>query len=232
MKIVLLTKHYKADSTDWAYKVGAFLEERGHEVKLKYHKIEAAQELVGTDLAVSYFYPHILPPEVFNTPRYKTLNCHPGLLPHGRGAMPNVWSIVDRTPPGATIHWMDSGIDTGPILKQVKVEPLQTDTGETLYLRLEQTCYQLFLDFWPDFEAKLLAGTVPFGEQQSDLDSAPQRTSEVGRIDNLDRQFGPTARQIIDILRARTFSGHEAAYVYDPTTGRKIYARVSLEEKK
>lgn len=44
------------------------------------------------------------------------LNIHPGVLPYFRGLDPVLWSVEKGKPVGATVHVMDSGIDTGPIL--------------------------------------------------------------------------------------------------------------------
>jgi methionyl-tRNA formyltransferase len=46
------------------------------------------------------------------------INCHISLLPWNRGADPNLWSWIDGTPKGVTIHGLDEDLDTGPILIQ------------------------------------------------------------------------------------------------------------------
>lgn len=52
------------------------------------------------------------------------LNIHPGILPYFRGLDPVLWSVDKGEPVGATVHIMDSGIDTGPILN---ARPLPKD---------------------------------------------------------------------------------------------------------
>lgn len=49
-------------------------------------------------------------------PRLGFLNAHPGLLPQYRGLDPVCWTLLHGDPQGATVHMMDEGIDTGPIL--------------------------------------------------------------------------------------------------------------------
>lgn len=44
------------------------------------------------------------------------LNCHPGLLPNYRGCTAVEWALYNKEPVGNTVHIMDSGIDTGPII--------------------------------------------------------------------------------------------------------------------
>jgi len=43
-------------------------------------------------------------------------------LPWNRGANPNFWSFVEKTPKGVTIHKIDEGLDTGPIILQKEIE--------------------------------------------------------------------------------------------------------------
>ncbi len=52
------------------------------------------------------------------------INIHLGLSPYYRGAGTNFWPLVNREPEyvGATIHYLDAGIDTGPIIQHVRPE--------------------------------------------------------------------------------------------------------------
>jgi folate-dependent phosphoribosylglycinamide formyltransferase PurN len=59
---------------------------------------------------------NILRDEVLKVPRFGILNAHLALLPEIRGMNSPEWSLLSGVPPGITIHFMDSGIDTGPIL--------------------------------------------------------------------------------------------------------------------
>ena len=78
------------------------------------------------DLIVSYNYRHILNKEIFSYPKLGTINMHISYLPYNRGADPNLWSHLGGTPTGVSIHLMDEGIDTGPIICQ-KLIPLSED---------------------------------------------------------------------------------------------------------
>jgi methionyl-tRNA formyltransferase len=75
--------------------------------------------LKGKDKIISYGYRYIVPSVVVK--EFKPVNVHISLLPWNRGADPNFWSAYDGTPSGITIHEMDEGIDTGPILIQKRV---------------------------------------------------------------------------------------------------------------
>ncbi len=83
------------------------------------------------------------------TDSVRCINIHPGFNPFNRGVYPHVFSIVNGLPAGATIHEMDSGIDTGPIIiqQQEQVEP--NDTSTTLYKRVidaEMNILDIMLD--------------------------------------------------------------------------------------
>src|SRR5689334_20336598 len=82
-------------------------------VKVRPH---GAKTLV--DLLVSVHWDRIFTKEELRAPRIGAVNLHNSYLPWNRGAHACTWAIVDRTPAGATMHWMDEGIDTGDILYQ------------------------------------------------------------------------------------------------------------------
>jgi methionyl-tRNA formyltransferase len=54
----------------------------------------------------------------------RILNIHLGLSPFYRGAGTNFWPLVNREPEycGATIHFLDAGVDTGPVIAHVRPE--------------------------------------------------------------------------------------------------------------
>jgi hypothetical protein len=59
---------------------------------------------------------NILRKQLLDVPRLGVLNVHLGLLPEIRGMSTPEWSLVKNVPVGVTIHYVDAGIDTGPIL--------------------------------------------------------------------------------------------------------------------
>lgn len=64
----------------------------------------------------------ILGPELIRAFEGRLLNIHLGLSPYYRGAGTNFWPLVNREPEyvGATIHYIDAGIDTGPMVAHVR----------------------------------------------------------------------------------------------------------------
>ena len=76
----------------------------------------------------------------------KIVNLHISFLPYNRGAHPNFWAHHDGTPSGVSIHLVDSGIDTGPILAQRRVsfDPGEKTFSQT-YDRLIRELEDLFV---------------------------------------------------------------------------------------
>ncbi|KRO00959.1 phosphoribosylglycinamide formyltransferase [Companilactobacillus kimchiensis] len=73
------------------------------------------------------------------------INIHPSLLPKFSGleAIERAFASGDKVT-GVTIHYIDEGVDTGPIIKQCQVVRLQNDTEETLEHRIHQTEHQMY----------------------------------------------------------------------------------------
>ena len=56
--------------------------------------------------------------KLLGVPRLGVINMHLGLLPEIRGMSSPEWSLLKDVPVGVTVHYIDSGIDTGPILRR------------------------------------------------------------------------------------------------------------------
>lgn len=180
----------------------------------------AAIRRLRPDLALSVFFGYILKPEFIGLFRGGVINLHPAYLPYNRGTYPNVWSIVDKTPAGATLHYIDAGIDTGDIIAQQKVAVEVKDTGATLYHRLEQACLELFQRTWP----LIRAGQPPRFRQPAP--GTKHRARDVAQIDEIDLHRNYRAGELIDVLRARTFPPFPGAYFR--SDGRKVFLRLQL----
>lgn len=109
------------------------------------------------DLVVTSGFMRILSEEFLQTVGAPVVNTHPALLPsfpgaHGvRDAMRHGVKIT-----GCTVHQVDSGVDTGPILAQAAVEVRPDDTAESLHERIKVQERRLLLEVLAD----LASGTV------------------------------------------------------------------------
>ncbi len=81
-----------------------------------------------------------IPRVILDMPRLGCLNVHPSLLPANRGPEPLFWTFREGDQhTGVTIHVMDEGMDTGPILAQ---EAVEVPDGIS-YAQLEAQCAEL-----------------------------------------------------------------------------------------
>ena len=88
------------------------------------------------DLLVLADYGQIIPAELLDV-RHGALNLHPSLLPRHRGATPIPAAILAAdAETGVTLMRMDPGLDTGPIIDQVRVSLDGTETASDLEPRL------------------------------------------------------------------------------------------------
>ena len=172
------------------------------------------------DIGVSVSFGYVLRPNILEQFPAGCVNLHTSFLPYNRGAYPNVWPILDHTPAGASLHYMDHGIDTGDLVAQREIPVEPVDTAATLYDRLETCAFELFRDSWP----LLRAGRAPRVPQQGD--GTCHRRRDLDQHDEIMLDQSYTGRELIDLLRARSFPPYPAAYFR--TGGRKVEVRVDL----
>ncbi len=83
------------------------------------------------DLTCIAALPQLLKAEMLSLPRIGTVNLHPAPLPRYRGPAPLFWMArAGETEGGVTVHWVDLGEDTGPIILQ---EPFAFPSGMTIH---------------------------------------------------------------------------------------------------
>ena len=89
----------------------------------------------------------IVKPALFELPRLGTLNLHKGRLPDHRGVMPAFWELWHREPEvGCTVHRVDAGLDTGPIVATTSVPCARYSTVKGLRLALDEVGIDLMRD--------------------------------------------------------------------------------------
>jgi methionyl-tRNA formyltransferase len=177
------------------------------------------------DMGFSIMFGYLLEPDFLSLLPGGCLNLHPSFLPFNRGAHPNVWSIVDRTPAGVTLHYIDEGVDTGDIICQKKAAVAPSDTGESLYHKLESAGLELLQESWPAIQSGQIKRTA-----QPNFSGTRHKASDVSQIDEIDLQKNYKGEDLLNTLRARTFPPYRGAFFRDK--GRKVYIRIQLEEER
>ena len=114
--------------------------------KVDYEKaIVALLEKYDTDLVCLAGYMKIVGTTLLKAYEGRIINIHPAYLPEFPGAhgIDDAWEAgVDQS--GVTIHWVDSGVDTGTVIKQVRVPRLADDTIESFEARIHENEYKLY----------------------------------------------------------------------------------------
>jgi len=109
----------------------------------------------GAELVVCAGYMHLLTPAFLE--RHTAINVHPSLLPEFPGTTPIEDALaagVAET--GVTVHFVDEGVDSGPVIFQESVPIRPGDTAESLRKRIHEVEHRLL----PDAARLYLAGAL------------------------------------------------------------------------
>lgn len=146
---VVFSDHRDAYVLERAEKLGVTahtFELKEFDNKVAYEEaIVALLEQYDIDLVCLAGYMKIVGPTLLAAYEGRIINIHPAYLPEFPGAhgIEDAWEAgVDQS--GVTIHWVDSGVDTGKIIKQVRVPRLPDDTIESFEARIHEAEYQLY----------------------------------------------------------------------------------------
>lgn len=106
-----------------------------------------AAELDRADLIALCGFMRLLSADFLERVSVPILNVHPSLLPAFRGLNAQRQAIeAGVRVTGVTVHFVDSGVDTGPILLQAPLEVLPGDTEQTLSDRLLPLEHRLYVE--------------------------------------------------------------------------------------
>lgn len=183
-----------------------------------------AGEGLSFDLGLLAWWPKIIREPLLSLPRRGFVNTHPSLLPHGRGKHNNFWSIVDGMPFGVSLHMVEEGIDSGDIVAQIELPYDWEDTGGSLYRKATEAMLNLVKETYP------LLRNLDFATQPQNLATGTfHRASELDAASSINLDNSYLARDLLNLLRARTFSGHPACVFPD---GDALYeVRVDIKRK-
>ena len=155
---VVVSDHKEAFALERAAKAGiptAVVERKGCKDKEEFEdKIDAALREAGADVVVLAGFMRILTGHFISRWEHKIINIHPALLPSFKG-LDAQGQAVDYgvKVAGCTVHFVDEGTDTGPIILQKVVPVLDDDTEETLAARIlkeEHKALPEAIQLWAD----------------------------------------------------------------------------------
>ena len=137
---------------------------------------------LNPDLIVVCGYKYIIPKQIFDIAKFRTINIHPSYLPAYRGQHVINWAIINgEKETGVTIHYIDEGIDTGDIILQNKILISFEDTAKTLHDKIYHKACELLLNVLDD----IASGKTLQSKKQDDTNATyfKPRNPEDGRID-------------------------------------------------
>ncbi|MBC8444532.1 MAG: methionyl-tRNA formyltransferase, partial [Chloroflexi bacterium] len=144
---------------------------------------EALERLreIGADAYVTAAIGLLVPPDVLALPPHGCLNVHASLLPRWRGAAPiNAAILHGDAESGVTLMQTEEGLDTGPILAQVRCAVRADDTVESLGERLSHLGAELLTEVLPHWLSGLI---TPRPQPTEGVTLAPRLRKEDGLID-------------------------------------------------
>ena len=136
--------------------------------------------LSNVDLLITIGYGVILPKQVFELPRYGSLNLHFSLLPRWRGAAPVQRAIeAGDLVSGVTVFALDEGMDTGPIYTQNRFALDADITSDELFVELAELGAEALLHTLDLIES----GVKPSPQSDHSATRALKLSKEEGLID-------------------------------------------------
>jgi methionyl-tRNA formyltransferase len=166
----------------------------------------------GFDLGVMAWWPKILRSPLLEASRFGFINTHPSFLPYNRGKHSNFWVLVEQAPFGVTIHRVEQEIDAGFIVAQRRIAYDWADTGRTLYHKGQKEVVSLFCEVYPT----LRTGNFLSAPQDLNVGSF-HYAAEIDKASNIELDRMYQARDLLNMLRARTFEGHPGCWFEDAT---------------
>ena len=121
---------------------------------------QAAADLVaaGVDLVCLAGFMRLLRAPLLNAFPGRIINIHPSLLPNYPGLFAWTQAVEDgASESGCTVHFVDSGVDSGPVIAQATVPVLADDTPSSLHARIQVEEHRIY----PEAIAKVAGDLSP-----------------------------------------------------------------------
>ena len=160
----------------------------------------------------------------------RLFNVHFSLLPRNRGCFTSIWPILEgEKRHGVSLHWIDPGIDTGPIIDQRGFE-IGDSTARDLYFR----CMAEGTGLATDWLERLVEGVVP-AIPQDDSEASTYRRADLD-FRRGDINFGLSVQTALKTVRAFYFPQYQTARLggrpilrAEPSVGAPAAPRGTLE---
>lgn len=136
---------------------------------------------LAPDVLLVWSYPMVLPAGLIAIPAKGAFNLHSGKLPGYRGGHTMNWALINgETETAVTLHHLDAGIDTGPVVDEQPFAIEWRDDVVSVHRKLETAGESLLMKWWPAIEQGIAPATV---QDESRAVYFPMRTAADGLID-------------------------------------------------
>jgi methionyl-tRNA formyltransferase len=180
------------------------------------------QELlpIQPKLVISAHCKQLFPAGMVNA--FRCVNVHPGLNPYNRGWFPQVFSILNGLPTGATIHEIDEKLDHGKIIIQQEVPNYKWDTSLDIYKRVQLAEISML----ETHLVQIIEGD--YTAEPPSMEGNINLKADFNQLLELDLNATQQVGQTLDLLRALTHGNYRNAFFKDPETGKKVYVTINL----
>ncbi len=159
----------------------------------------------GVDLFIVTHYGKMIPNNILEIPKHKTLNIHPSLLPKLRGPSPIKSAILDENETGVTIIRLDEEMDHGPIVSQKKIEVTSWPPyEEDLRNDLARFGANMLADILPDW----ISGKI------SETPQVHETATFCHKINKEDAEINLSENPLKNLRKIRAFHVWPGAYFY------------------
>ena len=158
------------------------------------------------DILFSFYYRQMVSPEILAIPPKGGINLHGSLLPHYRGRCPVNWVLIHgEQETGVTLHYMSRRPDDGDIIGQKSVPIDDSDTAQTLYVKLDVAATALLDEQLPQIKT---GGNQRIPQNQEQASYYGGRQPQDGEID-----WRKSATAVRNLVRAVT-KPYPGAFTY------------------
>tara|TARA_B100000029_G_scaffold300052_1_gene292990 strand:+ start:5040 stop:5948 length:909 start_codon:yes stop_codon:yes gene_type:complete len=154
---------------------------------IRHNRIDSSEEVITAiedvmpDLLVVSSYRNIIPDNILKLARLGAINLHMAPLPKYRGVHPENWALINGEDwMGYTVHYLDSGIDTGDIIAQDRVPILPEDDILSLTYKISEAAPKILIEVINDIG---VGHIVRKTQDESQATYYPPRKPSDGLID-------------------------------------------------
>jgi len=165
---------------------------------------------LNLDYLICIHFPYIIPESILSIPKIGVLNLHPAYLPWNRGWHTPTWAIFDNTPFGATLHFMDTSLDTGDIIHEKKLPISLEDTADSLYQKVLDLEIEVFTEAFPKILQKNFT-RIP----QKNLKGSVHKKNDIKNIQKIDLNENAPIKDLIIKLKALTTNTIDEAAFFE-----------------